>query len=106
MNVYAYTCEPHEHPHVCYIDPFQLTVIGQASDYTVIDRFDNRLFVVDNAATPIDAACAYINWFYGQVRACKWDEEEAGWVETDEFLPAALAYDYIETPLSWELVEG
>lgn len=105
MNIYAYTCEPHEHPHVCYIDSFQLTVIGQASDYTVIDRFDNRLFVVDNAATPIDAACAYINWFYGQVRACKWDEEEAGWVETDEFLPAALAYDYIEMPLGWELVQ-
>ena len=106
MDICAITCEPHDHPHVCDIDPLQLTVIGKPCDYVVIDRYENRLFTTQEAHTPIDAACAYINWFYGQVRACKWDEEEAGWVETDEFLPAALAYDYIEMPLGWELVEG
>lgn len=106
MNIHAYTCEPHDHPHVRGIDPFQLTVIGHTNDYTVIDRFNNKLFVVDNAVTPIDAACAYINWVYGKVRTCEWDEEEAGWVETVKFMKAGFAYDYIEQPLGWELVEG
>lgn len=105
MNIHAYTCEPHNHPYVCDIDSMSLTVIGNAQDYVIIDRFENRLFTTQEAHTPIDAACAYINWVYGQVRACEWDTEEAGWVETDEFLPAALAYDYIEMPLGWELVQ-
>lgn len=105
MNICAYTCEPHNHPHVRNIDPFQLTVIGHTNDYTVIDRFDNKLFIVYDAVTPIDAARAYINWVYGQVRVCEWDAEEAGWSETDDFIPAAHAYDYYAGPLGWELVE-
>jgi hypothetical protein len=105
MNICAYTCEPHDRPHVRNIDPFQLTVIGYTNDFTVIDRFDNRLFVTYNAATPLEAARAYINWVYGQVRTCEWDVEEAGWCETDDFIPAAYAYDYHAGPLGWELVE-
>ena len=106
MTVTALFCEPNNLPHVRDIDPFLLTVIGHAKDYTVIDRTDNRLFVTYEAVTPIDAACAYINWVYGQVRACEWNAEEAGWCETDDFIPAAYAYDYHAGPLGWELVEG
>lgn len=105
MTVTALFCEPNNLPHVRGIDPFLLTVIGHAKDYTVIDRTDNRLFIAYEAVTPIDAACAYINWVYGQVRACEWDAEEAGWCETDDFIPAAYAYDYHAGPLGWELVE-
>lgn len=105
MKIHTYDCEPHEHPYVRNIEPFQLTIMGQAHDYVVIDRSDDRLFVTHNAVTPIDAACAYINWVYGQVRACEWDAEEAGWCETDDFIPAAYAYDYHAGPLGWELVE-
>lgn len=105
MNICAYTCEPHDRPHVRNIDPFQLTVIGRTNDYIVIDRSDNRLFVTYNAVTPIDAACSYINWVYGRVRTCEWNAKEADWYETDDFIPAAHAYDYHAGPLGWKLVE-
>ena len=105
MKIHTYNCKPHEHPYVRDIEPFQLTIMGQAHDYVVIDREENRLFSTD-AATPIDAACAYISWVYGEVRVLEWDEEELGYCETDEFMKAGFAYDYIEQPLSWELAEG
>ena len=104
MKIYTYDCEPHEHPYVRDIEPFQLTIMGQAHDYVVIDREENRLFSTD-AATPIDAACADINWVYGRVRTCKWNAKEADWYETDDFIPAAHAYDYHAGPLGWKLVE-
>lgn len=73
--------------------------------YVVVDSYEKRLYTVQ-AESHEAAVQNYINWYYGQVRLWKYDEEERGYCESDEFVQAATQYTLEEDDEHWELIEG
>lgn len=73
--------------------------------YIVIDSHEKRLYTLQ-AESHEAAVQNYINWCYGMVRLWKYDEEEQGYCESDEFVQAATQYTLEEGGNYWELIEG
>lgn len=83
----------------------ELETLEVNGSYVVIDSYEKRLYTVQ-ADSHETAVQNYINWYYGQVRLWKYDEEERGYCESDEFVQAATQYTLEENDEHWELVEG
>ena len=83
----------------------ELMVLSDGKSHIVMDTETHNFFQT-KAETPEEAIKAYIDFVDGYTTVYIYDEEEDGWIDTDEKVPASSLMKLEEIRCEWDMEHG
>lgn len=83
----------------------ELMVLTDGKMHIVMDT-ETRDFFQTKAETPEEAVKVYIDFVDGYTTVYTYDEEEDGWIDTDEKVPASSLMELEEIRCGWDMEHG
>ena len=83
----------------------ELMVLTDGKMHIVMDTKTHDFFQT-KAETPEEAVKAYIDFVDGYTTVYTYDEEEDGWIDTDDKVPASSLMELEEIRCEWDMEHG
>lgn len=83
----------------------ELMVLSDGKSHIVME-VETRNFFQTEAESPEAAVKAYIDYIDGDTTVYIYDEEEDGWIDTDEKVPTSSLMELEEIRCEWDMEHG